>query len=42
MTNYLAKFVPDYSETTAPLHKLLRQDVDWCWLELHTAAFTKL
>lgn len=42
MTNYLAKFIPDYSETTAPLRKLLRQDVDWCWLELHTAAFTKL
>ena len=42
MTNYLAKFVPDYSEATAPLRELLRQDVDWCWLELHTAAFTKL
>ena len=42
MTNYLAKFIPDYSEATAPLRELLRQDVDWCWLELHTAAFTKL
>lgn len=42
MTNYLAKFIPDYSETTAPLRELLRQDVDWCWLEHHTAAFTKL
>ncbi|KAJ8365224.1 hypothetical protein SKAU_G00140550 [Synaphobranchus kaupii] len=42
MTNYLAKFIPGYSEATAPLRKLLRQDVDWCWLEHHTAAFTKL
>lgn len=42
MTNYLAKFIPDYSETTAPLRELLRQDVDWCWLEHHTAAFIKL
>lgn len=42
MTNYLAKFMPDYSETTAPLRELLHQDVDWCWLELHTVAFTKL
>ena len=42
MTNYLVKFVPDYTEPTAPLRELLRQDVDWCWLELHTAAFTKL
>ena len=42
MTNYLAKFVPGYSEATAPLRELLRQDVDWCWLELHTGAFTKL
>ena len=42
MTNYLAKFIPDYSETTAPLRELLRQDVVWCWLEHHTAAFTKL
>ncbi len=30
MTNYLAKFIPDYSEATAPLCELLRQDVDWC------------
>jgi hypothetical protein len=42
MTNYLAKFKPDYSEPTAPLRELLHQDVDWCWLELHTAAFPKL
>ncbi len=42
MTNYLAKFIPDYSEAMAPLRMLLRQDVDWCWLEHHTAAFTKL
>lgn len=42
MTNYLAKFIPGYNELTAPLRELLCQDVDWCWLEPHTAAFTKL
>lgn len=42
MTNYLVKFIPGYSELTAPLPELLHQDVDWCWLEPHTAAFTKL
>lgn len=42
MTNYLAKFIPGYSDVTAPLCDLLKQDVDWCWLETHAAAFSKL
>lgn len=42
MTNYLAKFISGYSDVTAPLRELLKQDVDWCWLESHAAAFSKL
>ncbi|KAL0994061.1 hypothetical protein UPYG_G00117300 [Umbra pygmaea] len=42
MTNYLSKFIPGYSETTAPLRQLLLQDVEWCWQEHHMAAFTRL
>lgn len=42
MTNYLAKFIPGYSDVTAPLLELLNQDVKWCWLETHAAAFSKL
>ena len=42
MTNYLSKYVPGYSEMTAPLRQLLLQDVDWSWQEHHIAAFTKL
>ena len=29
MTNYLCKFVPNYSEVTAPLRLLLQNDVEW-------------
>lgn len=42
MTIYLTKFILDYSDVTAPLRELLWQDVDWCWLEPHAAAFSKL
>ncbi len=42
MTNYLSKFIPGYSEKTAPLRQLLLQDVEWSWLEHHMAAFTRL
>ncbi len=42
MTNYLSKFIPGYSENTAPLRQLLLQDVEWSWQEHHMAAFTRL
>ncbi len=29
MTNYLSKFIHRYSEITAPLRQLLRQDAEW-------------
>jgi len=38
MTNYLSKFIHRYSEITAPLRQLLRQDAQWCWTEQHAAA----
>lgn len=31
MTGYYLKFLPHYSETTAPLRELLRKDVPWVW-----------
>lgn len=31
MVRYLAKFVPNLSETSAPLRKLLKSGVEWHW-----------
>ena len=31
MTGYYLKFLPQYSDTTAPLRQLLRKDVPWVW-----------
>jgi hypothetical protein len=42
MFNYLSKFIPDYSELTAPLRTLLHKDTEWCWLDQHQKAFEKL
>lgn len=42
MTNYFSKFIPGYSEITAPLRQLVLQDADWTWQEHHIAAFNKL
>uniref|UniRef100_A0A8D0D0Z5 Reverse transcriptase/retrotransposon-derived protein RNase H-like domain-containing protein n=1 Tax=Sander lucioperca TaxID=283035 RepID=A0A8D0D0Z5_SANLU len=42
MTNYLSKFIQNYSELTAPLRGLLHQDTEWCWHEHHEAALSRL
>uniref|UniRef100_A0A8C1UUH3 ribonuclease H n=1 Tax=Cyprinus carpio TaxID=7962 RepID=A0A8C1UUH3_CYPCA len=42
MTNYLSKFIPQYSDITGPLRQLLHQDSEWCWHETHDKAFARL
>nr|XP_054768172.1 uncharacterized protein K02A2.6-like [Lytechinus pictus] len=42
MINYLGKFLPNLSEVTAPLRKLLVKENDWQWHQEHTTAFEKL
>ena len=42
MANYLSKFVPNLSDTTAPLRKLLRKPVLFYWYPEQQAAFEKL
>jgi hypothetical protein len=42
MTNYVAKFIPNYSEKTEILRGLLHKDTEWCWLEQHQNAFQQL
>ena len=38
MVNYLAKFVPDLSDITAPLRELLEKDAQWCFEAAHKNA----
>ena len=40
--NYLAKFLPDMSQITEPIRKLLRQDVEFEWTSHQETAFTKI
>ena len=42
MTNYLAKFINNYSELTATIRTLLHKDTEWCWQPQHQEAFEKL
>ena len=42
MVNYLAKYIPNMSELTAPLRSLLKCDVPWAWFLGHDTALTKL
>ena len=42
MINYLGKFIPNLSDTTAALRELLRQDNEWMWLEQHQIAMDQL
>ena len=42
MINYLAKYIPNMSELTAPLRSLLKCDVPWAWFPEHDTALTKL
>ena len=42
MINYLGKFIPNFSEISAPLHELTCKDIQWCWLKHHQEAFDAL
>ena len=42
MVNYLAKFVPDLSDITAPLRELLEKDAQWCFEAAHENAIERL
>ena len=42
MTNYCARFIPRYSDITAPLRDLTHQDVPWLWGKEQEEAFVKL
>ena len=38
-TNYLSRFIQNYSELTTPLRSLLKDGVDFCWLKAQPDAF---
>ena len=40
MTTYLAKFIPNLSQTAAPLRTLLEGDVEWHWDAQQEQSFT--
>lgn len=40
--NYMARFIPNISEISAPLHQLTHKDCEWCWYEQHQNAFDAL
>ena len=42
MLAYLAKFIPNLSEISAPLRRLKRHDVEWSWSEEEEEAFKKI
>lgn len=42
MVTYLSKFLPNYSETAAPLRTLLEKDTEWHWNQQQTQAFDQL
>lgn len=42
MVNYLGKFIPGFSDLSAPLRELTHKDVEWCWLKQYQDTFNKL
>ncbi|KAK3083972.1 hypothetical protein FSP39_006106 [Pinctada imbricata] len=42
MTNYVSRFIPDYSTITDPLRKLLRDKTPWKWTSEQDNAFEKV
>ena len=42
MSQYSARFIPNFAEVTAPLRKLTHQGVKWKWSSTEQAAFDKL
>ena len=41
MTNYCAKFIPDYATLTEPLRRLTRQTQEWMWTKEQDDSLTK-
>lgn len=42
MVNYLRSFLPNLSEITSPLRELLKKNVVWQWLPIHSVSITKI
>ena len=42
MVTYVAKFIPNYSQVSAPLRQLLEKDVAWHWTENQQKSFDTL
>ena len=42
MCNYVSKFIPGYSEITAIIRELLRDNTEWFWDKQHDCAFNEL
>ena len=42
MGKYLAQYIPNESETTAPLRALLKKDAAWSWEAEHTQRLNKV
>ena len=42
MVNYLGKFLPNLSDTTAPLRSLLKKETEWQWIDQHEQTIIKL
>ena len=41
-TNYVGRFIPNYSTVTEPLRRLTKQGVQWEWTIEHQQSFDKL
>ena len=39
---YLSKFVPSLSKVTEPLRQLVCKNTQWCWLQAHNQAISKI
>ena len=42
LTNYVSRFVPNYSDITKPLRDLTKKETQWAWTDEHDSAFQKL
>ena len=42
MVQYIAHYIANLSELTAPLHDLVRKDTEFAWTATHEAAFNKI
>ncbi|CAC5414198.1 unnamed protein product [Mytilus coruscus] len=42
MTNYVGRFIPEYSTITEPLRRLLKQGVTWTWSSEQQQSFDEL